>query len=123
MVHVWPARDGPPFGVVPQELQIETVQATRGSDIECAFADLTDCGDPRERKEESKVIREFPEGASYGLTGCEVLRLEVRTIRCEDKLRLGLCRRRARPQRGKGLCDFADRTDRDMNIIGLKNAG
>ena len=58
VVHVGAALGRAPFGVVLQQLDIEPVQAAGGPDVEGAFADLLDGGDPGQRQEEAEMVRE-----------------------------------------------------------------
>ena len=66
-----------PFGIVLQKLDIELVQAAGCPDVEGAFADLFDGGDPGERQEEAEMVREVGIGAGDRLAGRQVLGLEV----------------------------------------------
>ena len=119
MVHVMAALGGSPFGVVFQKLDIEPVQAAGGPDVERAFADLLDGGDPGQRQEKAEVVREIVIGAGRRLAGRQVLGLEVCAVGRKDESRLGL--RRACLQRGEGLRDLAGRTDGDVDVVRLKD--
>ena len=101
MVHVGAAVGGAPFGVVLQKFDIEPVQAAGGPDVEGAFADLLDGGDPGQRQEEAEMVREVLIGAGDRLAGRQVLRLEIRAVGREDESRLCLGCRRAALQRAK----------------------
>ena len=85
MVHVVAALGGSPFGVVFQKLDIEPVQAACRPDVERAFADLLDGGDPGQRQEEAEVVREVLIGAGDRLAARQVLGLEVRAVGREDE--------------------------------------
>jgi hypothetical protein len=123
MVHVMAARDGAPFGIVPQQLDIEPVQPAGGPDVEGVFGDLPDGGDARQRQEKAEMVREVGIGAGdRRRIGNKVLGFEPLPIRRQDELRLGPGRRRTGLQRGEGLRDLARRANGDMDVVGLKDA-
>ena len=77
MVHVMAAGDGAPFGIVPQQLDIEPVQPAGGPDVEGAFADLFDGSDAGERQEKAEMVREVGIGAGDRLAARQILGLEL----------------------------------------------
>ena len=77
MVHVMAAGDGAPFGIVPQQLDIEPVQPAGGPDVEGAFADLFDGCDAGERQEKAEIVREVGIGAGDRLAARQILGLEL----------------------------------------------
>ena len=77
MVHVMAAGDGAPFGIVPQQLDIEPVQPAGGPDVEGAFADLFDGSDAGERQEKAEIVREVGIGAGDRLAARQILGLEL----------------------------------------------
>ena len=77
MVHVMAAGDGAPFGIVPQQLDIEPVQPAGGPDVEGAFADLFDGCDAGERQEKAEMVREVGIGAGDRLAARQILGLEL----------------------------------------------
>jgi hypothetical protein len=107
MVHVVAARGGAPFGIVLQQLDIEPVQPAGGPDVEGAFADLLDGRDAGERQEEAEMVREVGIGAGDRVAARQVLGLERVAVGGQNEFRFGPDRRRAGPQRGKGLGDLA----------------
>jgi hypothetical protein len=67
MVHVVTAVGSAPFGIVLQKFDIELVKAAGCPDVEGAFADLFDGGDPGQRQEEAEMVREVLITASLGV--------------------------------------------------------
>ena len=56
VVHMVPAVDGAPVGVLLQQFDVEPVQASGRLDVEGAFADLFDGRDAGERQEEAEML-------------------------------------------------------------------
>ena len=122
MVHVMAAGDGAPFGIVPQQLDIEPVQPAGGPGVEGAFADLFDGSDAGERQEKAEMVREVGIGTGNRLATRQILGLEPFPIRRQDELCLGPGRRRTGLQRGEGLRDLAGGGHSDMDFVALKDS-
>ncbi len=123
VVQVMAAGGGAPLGIVFKQLDVELVQAAGGLDIKGVFAYLPHRGDPRQRQEETKMIREFRVIAGNRFAVRKVLRLELHAIGGEDELRLVLQRRRAFPKGCQGIRDRPRRAGGEVDVIPLEDTG
>lgn len=121
MVHVVLTLSRRPVRIVLQKLDIEPVQTARRLHIERAFLDLLDRGDPRQRQEETEVVRKIGIATRDGAAAGQVFSLEGLTIRREDELRLRRRRSRAGPQRVERRIHIADIAGRDMDVVPLQH--
>jgi hypothetical protein len=115
-------RSTAPFGVVFQELDVEPVEAARRANIESIFADLLDGRDAGEGQKETEMIGKARIGASDRFARNQILGLERLAIHRQDEFCLGFARRRAGLELRERRRDFAGGYDRDMNVVGLKDA-
>ena len=73
----WRRSAVPHVRVVLQKLDIESVQAAGGSDIESVFGDLLDGRDAGKRQEEAEMVGKILVGASDGFATRQLLGLEI----------------------------------------------
>ncbi len=84
------ARLGGPLGVVPQEFDVELVEAAGGADIDGIVLDLLDRGDSRQREEEAEVRGKIAVGRGDCFAGDQFLGLQRLAVGGKNELRLCL---------------------------------
>ncbi|MCY1367040.1 hypothetical protein D9M69_539560 [compost metagenome] len=89
MVHLVAARGCAPLRIVLQQLDIQTIQPSRGLDVEAAFPDLLDRRYPCKGQEEAEEFGKLLKFADDHLTRVQVFGLEVYTISRQDELCFG----------------------------------
>ena len=111
-----------PFRVVLQQLDIKLVEPRGGPNIKRTLADLRNRGDPGQRQEKPKVIRELGIGAGNGIGAAEVFRLKRLAVGGQNELGLGRCRLGAGAQGLERFIHLAGGAGDDMDIAALKHA-
>ena len=102
VVEVLMAGGGVPVGVVPEQFDVEAIEAAGGLDVEGVLADLFDRGDTRQWQKEAEVVVKIRVGASHGLSLAQILCLEGLAVGGEDEPGLIFGRGVALPQGGEG---------------------
>jgi hypothetical protein len=85
VIHIVATRGRTPFGIVLEQLDIQTVEAAGGSNVKSVFSDLLDCRNTGKRQENTKMVGEVLVGAGDSFAAAEVLSLEVRTVCRQDE--------------------------------------
>lgn len=83
---------GSPFRVVPQQLDIESIETAGHLDVKSALTDLLAGADPCQGQEKAKVIGKAGVGTGDCLTRGQVFGLKIAAICDQGKFRLGLGR-------------------------------